>query len=134
MAKIYRKYFKRYFVDAMSAMALGLFSSLIVGLIISQLAKIPHLGFLANFTEAILGKAPLFVNGTEGLNGVELMNAIELSGWKDGARVSLPIDGDLYYKELMARVETSRFKAVDDNQVEGTLNFGTGFVKVKNGK
>ena len=32
---------KLYFVDAMSFMALGLFSSLIVGLIISQLAKIP---------------------------------------------------------------------------------------------
>ncbi len=41
-----KKYFKRYFVDAMSYMALGLFSSLIVGLIIGQLAKIPHPDFL----------------------------------------------------------------------------------------
>lgn len=36
-----KKYAKRYFVDAMGAMALGLFSSLIIGLIISQIAKIP---------------------------------------------------------------------------------------------
>ena len=96
--------------------------------------NLQHVGILQNFSRAILGKEPLFVDGREGINGVALMNAIELSGWKDGARVSLPIDGDLYYKELMARVATSRFKAVDDNQVEGTLNFGTGFVKVKNGK
>ena len=32
-----RKFYKRYLLDAMSAMALGLFSSLIIGLIISQL-------------------------------------------------------------------------------------------------
>ncbi len=96
--------------------------------------NLQHVGILKNFTRAILGKEPLFVDGREGINGVALMNAIELSGWKDGARVSLPIDGDLYYNELMKRVATSRFKAVDDNQVEGTLNFGTGFVKVKNGK
>ena len=96
--------------------------------------NLQHVGILQNFSRAILGKEPLFVDGREGINGVALMNAIELSGWKDGARVTLPIDGDLYYKELMAHVATSRFKAVDDNQVEGTLNFGTGFVKVKNGK
>ena len=35
-----KKFAKRYFFDAMSAMALGLFSSLIIGLIISQLAKL----------------------------------------------------------------------------------------------
>lgn len=36
----------RYFVDALGAMAYGLFASLIIGLIISQLAKIPGLEFL----------------------------------------------------------------------------------------
>lgn len=57
--KIVKKYFKRYFVDAMSAMALGLFSSLIVGLIISQLAKIPHLDFLSSFTEVLSASSPV---------------------------------------------------------------------------
>ena len=93
-----------------------------------------HVGILKNFTEAILGKASLFVNGEEGLNGVELMNAIELSGWQGGVKVSLPIDGDAYYDELMKHVAVSRFKTGNDNAVEGTLNFGTGFVKVKSDK
>ena len=57
--KILKKYFKRYFVDGMSAMALGLFSSLIVGLIISQFAKIPHLGFLSSFTEVLSASSPV---------------------------------------------------------------------------
>ena len=96
--------------------------------------NLQHVGILANFTEAILGKAELFVNGKEGMNGVELMNAIELSGWNSGARVNLPIDGDAYYEELMKHVAVSRFKTGNDNAVEGTLNFGTGFVKVKSEK
>ncbi|MDL2235186.1 PTS sugar transporter subunit IIC [Christensenellaceae bacterium OttesenSCG-928-L17] len=36
-----KRAFRRYFIDAMSAMALGLFSSLIIGLILSQLSQIP---------------------------------------------------------------------------------------------
>ena len=39
-----RAFFKRYFIDAMSYMALGLFSSLIIGLILSQLSAISFLG------------------------------------------------------------------------------------------
>lgn len=54
-----KKYFKRYFVDAMSYMALGLFSSLIVGLIISQLAKIPHLAILGSFSEVLAASSPV---------------------------------------------------------------------------
>lgn len=54
-----KKYFKRYFVDAMSYMALGLFSSLIVGLIISQLAKIPHLEILGSFSEVLSASSPV---------------------------------------------------------------------------
>ena len=54
-----KKYFKRYFIDAMSAMALGLFSSLIIGLVISQIAKIPMLGFLEPLTEVLGAKSPV---------------------------------------------------------------------------
>ena len=93
-----------------------------------------HVGILTNFTKAILGEEPLFVDGKEGIRGVDLMNAIELSGWQDGKRVSLPIDGDAYYEELQKHVAVSRFKTGNDNAVEGTLNFGTGFVKVKSDK
>jgi len=54
-----KKYFKRYFVDAMSFMALGLFSSLIVGLIITQLSKIPHLEILGTFSEVLGASSPV---------------------------------------------------------------------------
>lgn len=54
-----KKYLKRYFVDAMSYMALGLFSSLIVGLIISQLSKIPHLEILASFSGVLSASSPV---------------------------------------------------------------------------
>ncbi len=54
-----KKYLKRYFVDAMSFMALGLFSSLIVGLIISQLSKIPNLEILASFTGVLSASSPV---------------------------------------------------------------------------
>ena len=56
---IIRKYFRRYFVDAMSFMALGLFSSLIVGLIITQLSKIPHLEMLGSFSEVLSASSPV---------------------------------------------------------------------------
>ena len=49
----------RYFVQGMSAMALGLFSSLIIGLIISQIGKIPGLNFLTEITEVLSASSPV---------------------------------------------------------------------------
>ncbi len=40
---------RRWFIDALSSMALGLFASLIIGLIIEQLGKIPKMEFLADY-------------------------------------------------------------------------------------
>ena len=57
--KLIKNYLKRYFVDAMSFMALGLFSSLIVGLIISQLAKIPGLSVLSSFSGVLAASSPV---------------------------------------------------------------------------
>jgi uncharacterized membrane protein len=54
-----KKALKRYFLDALSAMALGLFASLIIGLILSQLSKVPGLAFLKEFTEIISAKSPV---------------------------------------------------------------------------
>ncbi len=50
---------KRYFIDAMGAMALGLFASLIIGLILSQLSAIPGLGFLNNFASVLSASSPV---------------------------------------------------------------------------
>jgi predicted dehydrogenase len=79
-----------------------------------------HAGIINNFTAAILGTEPLFVEGVEGINGVELMNAIELSGWNNGEAITLPIDEDRYLKELNAHRAVSRLKVVDDNAVTDT--------------
>ena len=69
-----------------------------------------HAGIINNFTRALLGKEEFFVDGVEGINGVELMNAIELSGWYGGARVELPIDEDEYLAQLNERRKVSRYK------------------------
>ena len=68
-----------------------------------------HVGILRNFTNAVLGKEELFVKGQEGLLGVELMDAMLLSGWLQ-REVQLPIDDDLYLAELNKRRANSRKK------------------------
>ncbi len=79
-----------------------------------------HAGIIKNFANALLGLEEFFVDGVEGINGVELMNAIELSGWRQGARVTLPVNEEEYLKELNKRRETSRLKIVDDSFVQNT--------------
>lgn len=54
-----RKLFDKYIVNALSHMALGLFCSLILGLILGQIAKIPGLDFLSFIAEALSASSPL---------------------------------------------------------------------------
>lgn len=54
-----KKLLKRWFIDGMGAMALGLFSSLIIGLIISQISTIPGLSVLGQFSEILSAKSPV---------------------------------------------------------------------------
>ncbi|MBR6709687.1 MAG: Gfo/Idh/MocA family oxidoreductase [Clostridia bacterium] len=79
-----------------------------------------HAGIINNFTAALLGREPFFVDGTEGIAGVELMNAIELSGWNNGETITLPIDEGRYLRELEAHIAVSRLKEVDDSAVANT--------------
>ena len=62
---VIRGLFKTYVVDALSYMAMGLFASLIIGLIIKQIALIPGLDFLAPI--ATLAQLDLVVGGAIGL-------------------------------------------------------------------
>ena len=71
--------------------------------------NLQHIGICRNFTNAILGKEKLFVDGREGINGVELMDSMILSTWLD-KKVNIPIDDDLYYNELQKRIKNSRRK------------------------
>lgn len=60
-----KSWFKTYVVDALSYMAMGLFASLIIGLIIKQIALIPGLDFLAPI--ATIAQLNLVVGGAIGL-------------------------------------------------------------------
>lgn len=82
--------------------------------------NLQHVGIINNFTAAIRGKESLFVEGCDGIAGVELMNAIELSGWNGGEAISLPIDGERYLRELNVHRAQSRLKISDDSKVENT--------------
>ncbi len=54
-----KKFFKKYIIDTLSHMAFGLFCSLILGLIIGQIAKIPGMDFLDFIAEVLSAKSPL---------------------------------------------------------------------------
>ena len=49
----------RYFIKAMSSMALGLFASLIIGLILSQLSKVGFLSWLAPYAAMVAASSPV---------------------------------------------------------------------------
>lgn len=50
---------KRYAVGAFSSMAQGLFATLIVGVIISQAARIPGLSFLSTYSDIVSAQSPV---------------------------------------------------------------------------
>ena len=66
--------------------------------------------------------SPLLASGTEGINGVELSNAMLLSTWTDNW-VDIPVDEELYYNELQKRVESSKVKKSEGKvmDVKGTF-------------
>ena len=68
-----------------------------------------HIGVLNAWAGAILRGTPLVANGVEGINGVQLSNAMHMSAFL-GKTVELPVDENEYYEELMKRVATSRRK------------------------
>ena len=79
-----------------------------------------HEGIINNFADALLGLAEPFVDGREGIASVELMNAIELSGWKNGEEVFLPVDEEEYLAYLNEHRRTSRYKEAKDDAVADT--------------
>ena len=82
-----RNIFKKYIVDALSNMALGLFCSLILGLIIGQISKIPGLDFLVFISESLSASSPL-VGACIGLaiaNGLSCAPLVTVSSAVAGA-------------------------------------------------
>ena len=68
-----------------------------------------HMAITQDWVQAIRTGSKLLSAGTEGINGVELANAMLLSTWIDDW-VDIPVDEDLYYEELQKRVANSKVK------------------------
>ena len=58
-----------------------------------------HKAITKNLSEAILFDKPLFVQGEEGMNSLQISNAMHLSAWT-GEMISLPVDEDKFYDLL----------------------------------
>lgn len=80
-----------------------------------------HLGIIQNFTDAILGKDNLYVDGAEGIESVRLMNSMLLSQWLDKT-IEFPFSDELYLQQLKIRCDSSRDKVTEDtiNDLKGT--------------
>lgn len=81
--------------------------------------NLQHVGVLRAFAAAILRNEPMVADGSEGINGLTISNAMHLSAFLN-REVTLPIDDDLYYSELQKRVATSRRKTGVVEQVANT--------------
>ena len=54
-----KRFYQRFIIDALSAMGMGLFASLIIGLILSQLSKVSFLSFLAPYCGVLSAASPV---------------------------------------------------------------------------
>lgn len=75
--------------------------------------NLQHVGVLNAFAGKILHGTPLVAEGTEGLGGLTLSNAMHLSSWLSRA-VDIPFDEELFLSELNKRRATSRKKESKD--------------------
>ncbi len=68
-----------------------------------------HKGIITNWTQGILDGTALLAPGSEGINGLQISNAVYLSTWLDDW-VSIPVDEELYYRKLQEKINTSTFR------------------------
>lgn len=87
-------------------------------------APAQHSTLTQNFVDAILDRTPLIAPGEEGLNSVELANAMLFSSIT-GQTVELPLDGTAYEQRLQQLIAESRFekKTVEVSAEDFTKSF-----------
>lgn len=68
-----------------------------------------HAGITANWVDAILKGTPLLAPGIEGINGLQISNAMHLSAWTDDW-VNIPVDEELYYEKLKTKIDGSTYR------------------------
>ncbi len=76
-----------------------------------------HKGIIKNFIEAINKNTPLIAPGIEGVQSLEISNAMLLSSWTDDW-VKLPVDPDLYFEELKEKIVNSTFKKENGKSIQ----------------
>ena len=68
-----------------------------------------HRDITVNFIAAIREGAALIAPGQEGINGLQISNAMHLSAWL-GQSVDVPVDEDHYWKKLQEKIAASTTK------------------------
>ena len=87
-------------------------------------AAAPHAQLMENFVAAALDGAPLIAPGSDGVNSVELANAIVFSAL-EGREVELPLDGLAWERRLKELIAGSRLEKVV--VAGGTEDFAASF-------
>ncbi|MFK3938262.1 Gfo/Idh/MocA family protein [Alkalihalobacillus sp. NPDC078783] len=80
--------------------------------------NLAHEGITQNFVNAIQHGEPLVAPGNEGIIGLTLSNAMQLSTWTD-EWVTLPIDEELYARKLNEQISQSTY---EKNTTKQSLN------------
>lgn len=62
-----------------------------------------HIRLITNFVQAIRGEEQLIAPGADGLNAVQLSNAIHLSSWLE-QEVQIPVDEKLFNEQLAKQI------------------------------
>jgi predicted dehydrogenase len=78
-----------------------------------------HKGITENWVQGILKGTPLLAPGTEGINGLQISNAMHLSAWTD-SWVEIPVDEDLFYEKLQEKIASSTFKKASEDIILNT--------------
>ncbi len=87
-----------------------------------------HAEVLQNFIDAILDGAPLIAPAADGINGVELANAMLYSTWTNKT-VELPLNGQSYARLLKQHIVKSRFNPRTTGKTAAAVDFSASFGK-----
>ena len=68
-----------------------------------------HIGILQNWVDAVINGTELLAPGIEGMNGLQISNAMHLSAWT-GKWAEIPVDEDLFYELLQERIKNSGYR------------------------
>jgi len=85
-----------------------------------------HLGIFKNFVATIKGEAELISPAVEGINSVELANAMILSGQLQKT-IQIPLSAAAYEKNLKALIKNSKFKKTKQAKADVVADMSSSF-------